>query len=436
MHKEGFILNNMEHRSSALCIFDKPGTQTDILKSSVIDYYPLSSIGEGGPIEFHIPGNGDDYIDLNDISLYVRFKVLKADGKAITAADKVGLNNLAIATLFQDVALTVGETQIEGGDTSYPYRGYFDTVMQFQPHAQSSQMQAYGWYKDDAGKFDDETNSGFKKRSALIAESKECEVMGPLYLDFFKQNRYLISQTDMRLKLIPSKPEFVLNAHGATSDFKIQFTKVVLFVARAEPNPSVINGHALGLKRQNAIYPINHNQLITFTIPTGQQSATKDRLFPDLAPKSLLIAMVENDAFNGNIKKNPFHFEHFSLNKIALYRDGVSIPGRPFQPDFANGFYMQSYLHTMRTLNFYNTDDTNGLTPTMFGNGYTIYAYDLTPEKDVTAEYNQGIVSKNLRLELFFKTALPSTINVLLYATYNSAVEITQLRDVILHYAR
>ena len=426
----------MQHHSSALCVFDKPGTQTDILKSRIIDYYPLSTIGDGGPIEFHIPGNGDDYIDLNDISLYVKFKVLKADGTDIAAADKVGLSNLAIASLFQDVSLIVGDTQIEGGQTSYPYRGYFDTVMQYQPHAQFTHMQAYGWQKDEAGKFNDATNKGFVVRSGMIAESKECELMGPLFLDFLKQDRYLISQTDMRMKLIPNKPEFVLNAYGPTTDFKIHFSKVILYVARAEVNPSVINGHAVGLKRQNAFYPIIHNELITFTIPKGQQSYTKDRLFPDQAPKCLMIAMIDNEAFNGNIKKNPFHFEHFKLNKIALYRDGISIPGRPFTPDFENGFYVRSYLHTMRTMNYYNSDDTNGLTPLMFGNGYTIYAYDLTPEKDVSASYNQGIVSKNLRLELFFKDTLPSTINVLLYASFNSAIEITHLRDVIPHYTR
>ena len=426
----------MEHRSPALCIFDRPGSQTDILKSSTVDYYPLSSIAGGGPIEFHIPGNADDYIDVNDITLYVKFKVLKADGTAIVDADKVGLNNLPIATLFQDVSLTLGETQIEGGQMCYPYRAYFNTVMQFQPTAQFSHMQAFGWYKDEAGKFNNETNTGFKARKELIDDSRQCELMGPLYLDFTNQERYLISQTDMRIKFTPSKPEFALNAYGATTDFKIKFTDVILYVARSEVNPSVINGHATGLKRQNAFYPLIHNELITFTIPKGQQSYTKDRLFPDQAPKSLMIAMVENDAFNGNIKKNPFHFEHFGLNKIALYRDGVCIPGRPFTPDFDDGKYLRSYLNTIRTMNYYNTDDTNGLTPNMFANGYTIYAYDLTPEKDITAAYNQGITSKNLRLELFFKKTLSTTINVLLFASYNSAVEITQLRDVIPHYTR
>ena len=368
--------------------------------------------------------------------LYLKFKVLKGDGKDITAAEKVGLNNLPIASLFQDVSLTLGETQIEGGQMCYPYRGYFNTVMQFQPHAQFSHMQAYGWFKDESGKFDNENNSGFKARQALIAESNECELMGPLYLDFLNQERYLISQTDMRIKLTPSKPEFALNAYGATTDFKIEFSSVVLYVARAEMNPSVINGHSNGLKRQNAIYPIIHNELITFTIPMGQQSYTKDRLFPDQAPKCLMIAMVENDAFNGNIKKNPFHFQHFDLRKIALYRDGISIPGRPYTPDFDNGKYVRSYLNTIRTMNYYNSDDTNGLTPKMFANGYTIYAYDLTPEKDITAAYNQNHISKNLRLELFFKDPLTTTINVLLYASYDSAVEITQFRDIITHYTR
>ena len=426
----------MEHHSPALTIFDKRGTQTDILKSSRVDYYPVSSLSGGGPIEFHIPGNAEDYVDVNDIVLYVKFKVVTADGKAITAAEKVGLNNLPIASLFQDVSLTLGETQIEGGQMCYPYRGYFNTVMQFQPHAQFSHMQAYGWFKDDSGKFDDETNAGFKTRQALIAGSKECELIGPIFLDFFNQERYLISQTDIRVKLTPSKPEFVLNAYGAVTDFKIEFLNVIMYVDRAEMNPSVINGHANGLKRQNAIYPLIHNELITFTIPSGQQSYTKDRLFPDQAPKCLMIAMVENDAFNGNIKKNPFHFQHFDLRKIALYRDGVSIPGRPFTPDFANGKYLRSYLNTIRTMNYYNSDDTNGLTPKMFANGYTIYAYDLTPEKDITASYNQGIMSKNLRLELFFNKPLSTTINVLLFASYDSAVEITQFRDILAHYTR
>ena len=192
--------------------FDKQPVQTDIIKSYIADYFPISSLGSSSPIEFHIPGNSEDYIDVNDLYLHIKFKVIKRDGTDIADADKVGLNNLAIATLFQDVVLTIGETQVEGGQQCYPYIAYLNTVMQFQPQAQKSHMRALGWCKDEAGKFDDETNKGFAIRKLWIKDSKVCELYGPLYLDFTRQSRYLISQTDMRLKLIPSKPEFALNA--------------------------------------------------------------------------------------------------------------------------------------------------------------------------------------------------------------------------------
>ena len=66
---------------------------------------------------------------------------------------------------------------------------------------------------------------------------------------------------------------------------------------------------AEGLNRNNAIYPIQHTKPLTFTIPKDQKRFMKDGLFPSEAPKLLMVAMVENDAFNGNIKNNPFNFK-------------------------------------------------------------------------------------------------------------------------------
>lgn len=425
----------MNCKNSALCIFDKQHTQTDIVKNYTVDYYPVTSISSGGPIEFHVPGNTEDYIDVNDIYLHLKIKVTKANGRPIAAADKVGLNNLAISTLFQDVSLTIGETQIEGGQQCYPYLGYFNTVMQFHPSAQKSHLKLFGWEKDEAGKFDDEANKGFVERQKWTDGSKLCEFYGPLYLDFTRQSRFLISQTDMRFRFLPSKPEFALNAYG-TENFRIKFESVVLYVRRMLLNPSVINGHATGLNKYNAIYPINHTEVVNFTIPQGQKSYVKDRLFPLQAPKLLVIGMLENDAFNGAIKKNPFHFQHFDLKKIALYREGESIPGRPFTPDFDNKLYSRSYVNTMQTFQYFNSDDTNGLTYSDFGNGYTLYAYDLTADNDIAAPYRQAIGTNNLRLELTFDNNLPETINVLLFAVFDSHIEITKLRDIITNYTR
>ena len=80
----------MECKTSSLCIFDTPSVQTDFQRTSIVDYYPLNSVNGVSPIEFHIPGNSEDYLDLNDIRLYLKLKVAKVDGSPIAATDKVG----------------------------------------------------------------------------------------------------------------------------------------------------------------------------------------------------------------------------------------------------------------------------------------------------------------------------------------------------------
>ena len=97
---------------------------------------------------------------------------------------------------------------------------------------------------------------------------------------------------------------------------------------------------------------------------------------------------------------------------------------------------MRSYMQTMQTFQYYNSDDTNGLTLNEFINGYTIFAFDLTTDKDISASHRQGRSTKNLRLDLAFQDPTKTTINVLLYAVFDSSIEITKQRETITHYTR
>ena len=432
----------MDCKTSSLCIFDTPGVLTDIKRSYVVDYHPISSLKSDSPIEFEIPASADDYIDVSNTKLYVRFKIVQDNGKAVDQTkDIVAVNNLAISTLFSDASLKIGETIVQGGASDYPYRAYFKTVMQFTPDAQRSHMQALGWYRDEAGKFDAQTNKGFTKRQKLVGDSDTVELLGPLYFDFFNQDRHLLNNVEMRIKLTPSKPEFLLNAYGtaakgAAMKYKVEFEKMILYAERLEVNSSVINGHTTGLLGQNAHYFINHTNLLTYTIPAGQSSYIKDNIFTDMSPKMIMIAMMDNDAFNGNYAKNPFHFKQYNLSRLALSRDGNLIPGFAFEPDFANKRYLRSYIQTMEAFKYWNTDDTNGLTPEEWAGGYLIYAFDLTPDKDISSGCLHGNVGNNLRLELNFAKALPNTINILIFGVSDSQIEISQLRDLVLHYRR
>ena len=423
--------------NSALCLFDSPPVQTDIISSKIVDYHPITNIaGNDIPIHFEITGNPEEYIDCQSIDLEIKVKITKPDGSKIdSTTDKVGLTNLAMASLFQDVTLTLNDKQVEGGDHTYPYSAYLATLSQFQWQAKKTHLLTSGWLEDEEGKFDDDKNKGLVKRMEWSNNSREMYFKGPVYLDFFRQSRYLLSQVNMRLKFVRAKSEFVLLTFG-TDKYKVNITSAILYVRKVLMNPKVINDHSHGLKSHNAIYPINHSELTSFTIPHGAMSHSRDRLFPICLPKALYITLVDNEAFNGDFKKNPFNFQHFNLNKLALYADGDYVVYKPFEPNFSNDDYIREYCSTFISLNMFNTDDSNGITFNQYKGGYFYILYDMTPDSNLGSGNVNLTKPGNLRLELSFATALPTTVNVLLYAIYDSKIEITQLRDVLASYQR
>ena len=445
----------MECKSSALCIFDEQDVQTDIIGNIVTDYYPLTSLAAKGPIEFHVPGTVDEYIDLSDLTILLHLKITKKDGSNLAAGDKVCFINQAISSVFQDVFLTIADTQVEGGQHCYPYNGYLSSLLQFHPSAKNTHMSSWGWSKDDAAKFNKENNRGSIARALETKNSDVWELMGPLFLDMTRQSRYLIPQTDIRLKLLPATSEFALlsfleakaavagvgGAAGTPAvvkplDFTYSIEKCVLYVRRIRVNDSVILAHSKGLEKSNAKYLLQHVDISSFIITKDTNTYVKDHLFPSQMPKMLVIGLLDHDAFSGNMGKNPFNFENFELKKLGLYRDGELVPGQILNMDYDDDKYKYSYLHTMKSLKFYNTDDTNGMTLDEFCDGFNLYAFDLTPDNNCQAKYRSVTRNSSLRLELSFRKNLPRTVNVLLFAVFDSKLEITKLRDIILSHNR
>ena len=427
----------MTCKSSALCLFDEQDVQMDIVGNVVTEFHPSNTISPNAPIEFHIRGTTDDYLDLGDLRLLLQLEIIKTDGKKWDADDSVNFINQPISSVFQDVYLKIGNTQVEGGQHAYPYNGYLSSLLQFHPSAKKTHMQSWGWNEDTPGKFDDVANNeGIQFRKKETEKGKVWEIMGPLFLDMTRQPRYLIPQTDVQLKFLPAKSEFVLQALGTKTAYDYNIKKCVLYARRIHVMDSVVSGHNKGLEKYNAKYPLNHIDITTFSITKGMSTCIKDRLFTSQVPKMVVVGLLEHDAFNGNIKKSPFNFQHFNLNNIALFRDGEMVPAQRFTPNYANDFFMCAYNNTMDTLNYFNTDDSNGMTIEHFLKGYNLYAFDLTPDSTNQGPHRHLIKSGSLRLELGFSAPLAGPITVMMFAVIDAKLEVTKLRDLIMSYNR
>ena len=65
-------------------------------------------------------------------------------------------------------------------------------------------------------------------------------------------------------------------------------------------------------------------------VSSGTRSHAEENLYSGQIPKRIVIGFVRNSGINGMYQTNPFQFEHFGMDHIALSVGGTSVPVRHF----------------------------------------------------------------------------------------------------------
>ncbi|XP_071035346.1 uncharacterized protein F54H12.2 [Parasteatoda tepidariorum] len=417
---------------SELDLFLMPPTQTAIEKGQWSEYHPISNIHDGLPIEFNISGTSEEYLDLSATQLYVKVKVLK-DNKPLPENEKISPCNLFFHSLFSQVDVMLNDRTITSSSNTYAYRSYIETLLNYGSDYKKSFLTSECFYKDTAGHLDEtdpsKENEGLKKRSSMIAKGKVLEMIGNLHCDLFYQDRLLLNMIDLKLKLIRNKPEFCLIS-PENAKYQIAIEHASLFVRKVKVSPGVLLGHAKALEKTTAKYPIDRVLCKMYSIPAGSFSFSQDNVFLGQLPKRLVLACVDNDAFNGTYTTNPFNFKHNDVNFIGVYVDGNPVCHKPLTPNYEDDQYIRSYNSLLLGSERLSSNKGIYINRDEFSKGYTLYSFDLSPDL-CDGSYLNLIRQGNLRIELKFSKPLPKTISLFVYSEFNSIIEVTKSRSVI-----
>ena len=211
-----------------LDLFTVPPTQTSIVDSHVVELQPMASLDSGGPIEFLIPGSGDDYLDLANTILHVQVKVTRANGDDLDLADPVGPVNNWLHSLFGQVDVSLNGTLVTQSTNTYAYRAFIETLLSYGADAKGTQLTGQLWYKDTAAHMDAveivdgaAANAGFVARREHIVRSRVVDMMGRLQVDLFLQDKFLINGVNVKIRLVRNKASFALMAGGPDPDYRI-----------------------------------------------------------------------------------------------------------------------------------------------------------------------------------------------------------------------
>lgn len=430
------------HKDSSPCakseldLFVIPPTQTAIEKGQFIEYHPLANIRDGGPVEFNISGSGEEYLDLSASYLYVKVKITKSDGSPLPEKEPVAPVNLFLHAIFSQVDVSLNERVISSSNNIYPYRAYIESLLNYGEDAKKSLLSCECFYKDNNLHVVDPLqnergNEGLKKRYELTARSEVLEMIGQLHCDIFQQNRLILNLVDLKIKMTRSKPEFCLISPKVDGQYKVMLQHASLFIRKVKVSPGVSLGHAKALEKNTAKYPIDRVLCKTYCVSKGSWSFMQDNVFLGLMPKRVIVTCLENAATNGQYNLNPFLFGHYHVNFLSIYVNGQPVPSKPLELNFEKNSYIRAY-HQL--FSGFNQDKGNFLSRDEFAKGHTLYAFDLSPDLCDGQHLNLSYQG-NLRVEIKFAQALKNTISVLVYAEFESVIEITKSRHVLCDFA-
>ena len=259
-------------------------------------------------------------------------------------------------------------------------------------------------------------------------------MMGKLHVDLFFQNRYLLNGVEVHLRFIRSNDLFCLHGNANQADSKVSLKEVTLFVRKVKPNPTVQLAHVKALQHGTAKYPLRRVEVKNFTVPTGNRSITKENLFLGQLPTGMVVGVVDNDPYNSAITKSPLNCKHNSINFMTIYRDGVQIPSKPWQPDFTNDRFVQSYVRLFTQTGQYYRDTENAISREQYKDGCALFAFYLTPQM-VSSEVGFELIKRgNIRIKIHFATATTRTLAVIVFAEHDNLLEIDKEINVAFDY--
>ena len=432
----------MEGLPSELANFEKQAIQTAIISEYDQDHIPHSGLQPGAPIEFLIEGAPEHYLDLNDSKLELKCKITKENGDNLGDQNHVGPVNLLLHSLFSNIEMEVYRKQVTEPGQLYSLRSYLETLLNFESNTLNTRHLMEGWEKDTSGQLADtdankgDANEGLRKRAARFKGSKVVTLIGRPHLDLFHQDKLIPGDQDIKIRLLPNNHKWVLKSAAPADrdpqvNYKLEILNARLFIRTKQVSKSLANAHIEMLRKGNN-YHIDFTKVSMkqLQIPQGVNTMHFDGVYSGVVPDRVIVCFIRDDALAGSYTLNPFNLEHYNVNYLVLKVNGGQFPRLAFEPDFKKGDYFREYFSTLEALGYHTGQEMIDLKPEEWANGYTFFAFKLTPGPigQVRSIPKHGSV----RLELKFAEPTPRNISAILLAQQPAALEIDKFGNAIL----
>jgi hypothetical protein len=265
----------------------------------------------------------------------------------------------------------------------------------------------------------DTANKSLGQRMRFTNLSKEMTVCSSITNDFLKSDNHLTPGNKLTITFQKANDNFLLMNNHASKKYKVVLTDLRIYYNR-------IRLHSRIPRPLNEQYIYTKTIIKDWALSTGLLTKAIDILPAEaIVPKTVVFFQVLTEAVSGDQKKNPYHLQHANLTEISLRYNGRNIPSDGLQTDFTNdkNGLVRAYHHMFANTARYRNDRSNVISMDMFKAGYTLFPFDLTPDKCGQEHIHEGRKG-TLSLHLEWSTGLANPITIFTYLAYDQLMRI------------
>ena len=398
---------------------------------------------------------GSDYIDLNDIylSIDIDFGTLVNDNgfvnfKKWVDTDKFGPINNFGHSLFKSIQVVVKtpdglETIVEKGDNDYHYKAYLMNLLNFGDESKKGWLNNCLYCQDTPKQFDNVElpandviktrdsfvlsenqslvqsifNFGFLERRKIISSGKgNVKLIMPLYIDMLQTNKLLPSQYGLKFTFQYNEKPLCLMGSIENCSFKVNSAK--LLVRQCKVNNEIVSAHLKAMELGPIRYPLKSHRIFTRIIDTNVREL--QHTISLVVPNKIIFGIIKETAYEGQLKENPFNFDHNDLKTAELTVNGnchYKIDINNFDNDFVEGYH--SLLESM---NVYCSNNKS-LTPEEYQNGCYLFGVNFNPDKGCAGQFNPHVLNPCC-INLKFNKVIKSKLRLIILAEYDNQLSI------------
>lgn len=416
-----------------LNLFSKKPVQACITGRMLEKVKPLAALPEKAEtVEFLSPGRPLHYLDLN--GLVVRLVVsLKHEGGGNISADdskNYSVVDVPLHSIISQCEIFLSEEPATKWPHLYNFKSVLDIYTSAGKDAREGPLSTVIVKPDKTGT-DTSAGSAWAERSKIFSASQKVELMGRLRADIcnLQDGAYVLDNVPLRVKMTLAPQSFFLwSKDAAHMDVKMVFHDAELYVPYYVGNPEMAIGIDMALTQQPATYNFKSSQLKVFVHPSQSPNLTIPVAFSGKLPSTLMFTMVEAPNYNGTMNANAYDFVHADLQELSFLCNGTE---RRFLMNMDLPQGCSTIVHSMYADLGHDLEEAGGhlFNVETIKNGKFVCAVDLTIDHSGRLIQNLDRFG-NIGIQGRFKAAPARALCIIVYAQYDSTMEISSSRQV------